>query len=362
MMRFMIRLLDNPPNPYHSQHVEYLEQPPDAKIEVYEERAKSILSRNDSPDLPFTWSVNPYRGCQHACAYCYARPYHEYLDLGAGTDFDTKLFVKVNAAELLHKELSSPKWSGEAISFSGVTDCYQPLEAVWELTRRCLEVCLDFRNPLAIVTKSYLVARDAELLAKIAAVARIVVMHSIPFADDETARLIEPQAPPPSKRFAAMKRLHEAGVPVGVMAAPIIPGLNDRDIPKILEQAAACGAVRAGYTALRLPGSVRPVFMERLQKAMPLRARRIERRIREIRGGDLNDSRFGKRMRGEGTYWESIAQLFRVCCRQCGIGNEKKYPLETEPTDDTASPIRAATFMSRAPRESEQLLFGFQAS
>ncbi len=315
----VIRKLDNPPNPFQSQYVEYLDDIPDTKVEVYQEQARSILSRNDSPDLPFNWSVNPYRGCQHACAYCYARPYHEYLDLGAGTDFETKLFVKVNAPELLRKKLSSPEWAGEAIDFSGVTDCYQPLEAVWELTRRCLEVCLDFRNPVSIVTKSYLIVRDVELLSKLNQATSIHVTVSIPFADDQAARLMEPQAPPPSRRFQAIRKLRQAGVPVGLMLAPIIPGLNDREIPQILEQAARCGARSASYAALRLPGSVASVFLDRLRKVMPLRAKRIENRIREIRGGKLNENCPGKRMTGEGNYWQGIAQLFKISRERVGL-------------------------------------------
>jgi DNA repair photolyase len=315
----MIRRIDNPPSPYHSQVVEYLEEPPEADVEVYEEQARSILSENDSPDLPFRWSVNPYRGCQHACAYCYARPYHEYLDLGAGTDFDTKLFVKVNAPQLLREALSAASWQGEAINFSGVTDCYQPLEAVWNLTRQMLEICLELRNPVTIVTKSFLVARDAALLAELDRAAGAGVYLSIPFADDATARLIEPQAPCPSRRFAAMERLHQAGVPVSVLVAPIIPGLNDSDIPTILKEASMRGARHACCSPLRLPRSVADVFFPRLRRAFPQRARRIEKRLREIRGGELNNSEFGRRMTGRGPYWESIARLFDVHCALYGL-------------------------------------------
>ena len=311
--------IDNPPNPYHSQHAEWLEPPPAARIEVYEETSGSILSRNDSPDLPFTWSVNPYRGCQHACAYCYARPYHEYLGLGAGTDFDTKLIVKTNAADLLRAEFQKKKWSREMVNFSGITDCYQPIEASYGITRSCLEVCLAFRNPTAVVTKSFLVVRDADLLARLNTVAGAKVFVSIPFADAESAKLMEPQAPPPSRRLEAVRRLTEAGVPVGVFVAPIIPGLNDRDIPKILEQAAAAGARSASYTALRLPGSVEAVFLSRLQQTMPDRVNRVIRRLRDIRGGELDDSRFGRRMKGNGVYWESICDLFEMSKKRFGL-------------------------------------------
>ncbi|MCG3137999.1 MAG: hypothetical protein HJJLKODD_01855 [Phycisphaerae bacterium] len=317
----MIKRVDHPPNPFHSQWEEYLEEPPAVRVQVYEEWAKSILSENDSPDLPFRWSVNPYRGCQHACAYCYARPYHEFLDLGAGSDFDTRIFVKVNAPQLLREALRSPKWAGETVHFSGVTDCYQPLEAVYLLTQKCLEVCLEAGNSAAIVTKSYLVMRDAELLGRMARQVGVSVIFSMGMLDESTAKLIEPHAPIPARRLEAMRRLREAGVPVGVLVAPIIPGLSEQDIPAIIERAVECGADSAAYQMLRLPGSVEAVFMERLYKALPLRAKKIENRIREVRGGPINDARFGHRMRGQGTYWESIQQLFQIACRKQGLAD-----------------------------------------
>jgi DNA repair photolyase len=311
-----MKRLDNPPNPYESQYHEWLEPPPPVRVEVYEEQARSILSENDSPDVGFRWSVNPYRGCQHACAYCYARPTHEYLGFGAGSDFETRLVVKTNAAELLDEALRRPAWSGELVAFSGVTDCYQPLEAVWGLTRACLEVCLAFGNPIGVVTKSYLVVRDADVLQDLAAQASASVMFSIPFLDAATARLIEPGAPTPDRQFAAMRRLADAGVPVGILTAPIIPGLNDQAIPGLLARAAENGATNAGYEMLRLPGSVAPVFLSRLRDVMPLRAGKIENRVREIRDGQLNDCRFGHRMTGRGTYWESVERLFEIAARK----------------------------------------------
>ena len=317
-----LRRVQNPPDPYTGQHLEWLEEPPPARIEIYEETSGSILSRNDSPDLPFTWSVNPYRGCQHACAYCYARPYHEYLGLGAGTDFETKLVVKRNAADLLRRSFQSPKWKGECVNFSGITDCYQPIEACYGITRACLQVCVEFANPAFVVTKSYLVARDAPILAALSKVAATFVYVSIPFADAETAKLIEPQAPAPARRLAAIRELRDAGVGVGVMVAPVIPGLNDKDIPRILEQAAEAGATRAGYVALRLPGHVEDVFISRIKEAMPLRAKRILTRLRDIRGGKLSDARFGHRMRGTGAYWESIRSLFDVSRNRLGFERE----------------------------------------
>ncbi len=324
-----LRPVDNPPNPYLSQHAEWLEPPPPAQIEVYEETAGSILTENDSPDLSFRWSVNPYRGCQHGCAYCYARPYHEYLGYGAGTDFETKLVVKINAADLLRQAFRRRSWQRDSVNFSGITDCYQPLEACYQVTRQCLQVCIEFRNPAAVVTKGFLVVRDADLLAELNQLAGAKVFVSIPFADAQTAKLIEPQAPPPQRRFEAIRRLREAGVRVGVMVAPIIPGLTDRDIPSILEQAAAAGAQSAGFTALRLPGNVEAVFLNRLRRDLPLRAGRIINRIRELRGGRLNDPRFGHRMRGQGAYWQSIRDLFAV--------NQRRYGLDGFSSDQEAT-------------------------
>jgi len=317
-----LRRVDNPPNPYLSQHAEWLEPPPPARLEICEETSGSILSRNDSPDLPFTWSANPYRGCQHACAYCYARPYHEYLGLGAGTDFDTKLIVKRNAADLLREAFRKATWTRELVNFSGITDCYQPIEASYGITRACLQVCLEFANPVAVVTKGFLVVRDADVLQALHQTAEATVCVSIPFADAETAKLIEPQAPPPARRFETVRRLSDAGIPVTVIVSPVIPGLNDRDIPRILEQAAAAGAQSASYTALRLPGSVESVFVSRLREVLPLRADRVLNRLRDIRGGRLSESRFGKRMRGSGTYWKSIDDLFQISKKRFGLDRE----------------------------------------
>lgn len=331
-----MRRVENPPNPYLSEHRERLGPPPGAALEVYEEHARSILAENESPDIGFRYSVNPYRGCQHACAYCYARRTHEYLGLGAGTDFETRISAKVNAPELLDAALRRPSWQREEIAFSGVTDCYQPLEAVYQLTRRCLEVCRAHGNPVGVVTKSRLVARDADVLAAIHAAAGAHVYFSIPFACPETARAIEPHAPPPAKRFEAMRQLAAAGVPVGVLVAPVIPGLSDREIPAVLAQAAACGAQSAGFQPLRLPGSVAPVFMRRLREAVPDTAARVEAHVRAMRDGNLNDPRFGWRMRGSGAYWESIARLFEISAARyglnCGLDYQKKQRTPSVPT------------------------------
>ncbi len=342
-----VKRVDNPPNPFESVYREYLEEPPPVAVEVYEESAHSIITRNDSPDIPFTYSVNPYRGCQHACAYCYARPYHEYLGLGAGTDFDTKLVAKINAPELLRRELARPKYRGEAIHFSGITDCYQPIEAVYRLTRRCLEVCHDLHTPVAVVTKSFLIVRDAELLAEMRRRAGMHVCVSIPFADASMSRSMEPGAPPPERRFEVVRRLAEAGVPVGVLVAPIIPGLNDTQIPEILERAAEAGARSACYTPVRLPGSVEPVFLKRLEAEMPLRYVRVKERIRDMRNGRMNDSRFCARMCGTGHYWNSIERLFAVQRARCGLTGG--MPLSSCP----AGPL------SPGSAQVTQLSFGF---
>ncbi len=320
-----MRRVENPPNPFLSQQREWLAEPPTVMTEVFEEIASSILSENDSPDIPFRWGVNPYRGCQHACAYCYARPTHEYLGHGAGTDFESKIVVKVNAPELLRREFAKPSWRREQVAFSGVTDCYQPLEAVYQLTRRCLEVCRDAGNPVGIVTKSFLVVRDVSLLAELDERAGAMVFISIPFADDQRGRLIEPGAPPPSRRFEALRRLRAAGISAGVMVAPVIPGLNDRELPAILERAADCGALTAGFQALRLPGSVKAVFLSRLRAALPEAAERIEARIRDMRDGALSDPRFGHRMTGVGQYWQSVRLLFETMATKYGLAAGQRW-------------------------------------
>ena len=315
----MLRPVHNPPNPWATTHVEWLGDPPTQAPRVFEEEARSLLTENDSPDIPFRFGANPYRGCQHACAYCYARPTHQYLDFGAGSDFELKLVVKVNAPELLERAFRRPSWRGEFVMFSGVTDCYQPLEASYQLTRRCLEVCLRCRNPVAVITKGTLVRRDAELLAQLARVAAARVYVSIPFSDEGHSRALEPGAPLPSQRFATLRALSEAGVPTGVAVAPILPGLSDRQIPEILARARDAGATRAFPTLLRLPAEVRPVFEERLQAALPEHAARVLAALEAMREGRRNDNRFGARFCGSGPRWQAVADLFRVQCRRLGL-------------------------------------------
>jgi DNA repair photolyase len=309
----------NPPNPWSKAEVEWLEPPPEAPLQTFEEDARSILSRNESPDVPMKWSLNPYRGCVHGCAYCYARPTHQYLGFGAGSDFDRKIVVKRNAVELLRATFDKRGWEGESITFSGNTDCYQPLEASYRLTRRCLELCLEYRNPASVITKSALVRRDVELLAALARAARASVTISIPFADDAMARAIEPYASAPSARFETIRLLTDAGIPTSVNVAPVIPGLNDPQIGEILERAAAAGATGAGLQPVRLAAEVLPVFFERLQQAYPQRAAKIESAIRQVRGGKLNLSEFGKRMSGEGPRWRAVEGFFRVQAARLGL-------------------------------------------
>lgn len=314
-----VKKVSNPPVRYSSTVLEWLDEPPELALEVYEERAKSIITPNKSPDVSFSYSVNPYRGCFHGCAYCYARPTHQYIEFGAGTDFERRLVAKVNAPELLREAFMKQSWRGDTVVFSGITDCYQPLEASYELTRRCLEVCLEFRNPVAIITKGALVRRDLDLLLKLHEEASVEVFHSIAFDDDLLSKKIEPYAPRPSVRFRAMRELSEAGVPVSLALAPVIPALNDKDIPKLLARAKECGARSVFMTLLRLPQEVAGVFEERLREEFPDRAKKVMAQLRDMRGGKLNNSEFTERMKGEGPLWEAIQQLFELQVERLGF-------------------------------------------
>ncbi len=311
--------VNNPPNPYHKSLNEWIDCAPPAELQIFEERAKTVLTENKSPDIGFRFGVNPYRGCFHGCAYCYARPSHQYLDFGAGTDFERKIIVKINAPEKLDEELSKKRLSNEWICFSGNTDCYQPLEASYELTRRCLEVCLKHRRPVSIITKGAIIRRDIDLLVKLHETSGVEVHMSIAFDDDQDSKLIEPGAPRPSVRFRALKEISEAGIPTRIAVAPIICGLNDAQIPAILERAKDAGAQSAFMTVLRLPRQVKDVFSERVVTAMPQRAAKILSQIRAARGGVLNRSEFGERMRGEGPRWEMVEWLFSSNCKRLGL-------------------------------------------
>ena len=336
----------NPPNKYLADQREFLDQPGIAETEVYGDESQSILSHNDSPDIGFRWSINPYRGCPHACSYCFSRPTHEYFGLGAGTDFERKIFIKRQAPLLLEKAFRRPAWKGERVVFSGVTDCYQPLEAAWRLTRGCLQVCLNFRNPASIITKSILIRRDIDILKQLTREASVSVAISIPFFDDEIASVIEPGAPTIRRRFETLALLAEEGICVGIGVAPIIPGLNDRDVAKLLREAKRCGAKFAFRTLLRLPGSVKEVFFHRLQEKLPQRAGHVEQLIRSVRGGRLYDSRFGHRHEGQGPYWQAIEQAWDLWTQRFGF-NGMEEPHE-----------RPATFR-RPPVSTSQVEFSW---
>jgi DNA repair photolyase len=322
-----MRMVANPPNPFESRHRDLLDPPPQVRLTVYEDATREILSRNESPDLPFRWSLNPYRGCFHACAYCYARPSHEYWGFGAGTDFESKIIIKHDAPALLRQMFDRSTWKGELIVFSGNTDCYQPLEASLGLTRACLDVCADYRNPVAVITKGVLILRDLDVLQRLHKEASVGVYFSIPFADDRVARKVEPQAPSSSRRFEALRTVAESGIPVGISVSPIIPGLNDEDIPDLLARARKAGAVEAMSTLLRLPGNVGAVFLDRMAEAFPDRIGKITHRIREVRGGKLNDSEFFSRHHGTGMYWEMVERLFEVAKRKVGFPDLEEKPI-----------------------------------
>ncbi|MBL8956903.1 MAG: PA0069 family radical SAM protein [Myxococcaceae bacterium] len=315
----------NPPNPWASTEVEYLEEIPVAKTEVWADASREIIAKNDSPDLGFTYSVNPYRGCGHACAYCFARPSHEYLSFGAGTDFDTKIVAKLRAPELLRAAFEKPSWKGDGVMFSGVTDCFQPLEASLKLTRGCLEVCAQYKNPVWIVTKAPLIERDIDVLQQLARDAFVSVAISVPIWDQELARAIEPGVATPRRRIQAIERLAKAGIPVGVMVAPIIPAVSDEGVAEVLEAARNAGAEYAGYVLLRLPGSVKDVFETRIRAALPLRAEKILHRVRETRGGKLYDARWGVRGRGTGQYADAIEAVFDATVKKLGFNQTERH-------------------------------------
>jgi len=282
------------------------------ETEYFADQSQTVVSENDSPDISFRYSLNPYRGCAHGCSYCYARPTHEYLGFNAALDFETRIMVKHEAAALLRTFLSRPKWVPETIVMSGVTDCYQPAERRFRITRQCLEVALEARQAIGIITKNALVLRDLDLLREMASMDLVHVSISITTLDADLAHTMEPRTSTPAARLRAIRELSEAGIPVRVMAAPIIPGLNDREIPAILEAVAAAGARAASYTLLRLPLTVKPVFLEWLERTQPLARERIEGLILATHGGKYNNSKFGERMRGAGEIAKQISKIFRV--------------------------------------------------
>jgi DNA repair photolyase len=292
------------------------------RTQFFRDDTQSIISHNESPDVGFEVSVNPYRGCEHGCAYCYARPTHEYLGFSAGLDFESKIVVKMNAGELLRAALSKPTWQPQTLVLSGVTDCYQPVERKLRLTRSCLEVLEEMRHPAAIVTKNQLVTRDIDLLASLASYQAAGVTLSVTSLDNELAQRLEPRASMPLARLAAIRSLADAGIPVTVNVAPIIPGLNDHEMPAILAAAAEHGATCAYYTLIRLPLAVADVFKAWLATHFPERQALILGRIREIHNGKLNSSDFGDRMHGQGPIAEQIRNLFHTVSRRVGLSQE----------------------------------------
>jgi DNA repair photolyase len=284
--------------------------------------SQTLISCNDSPDIGYKASLNPYRGCEHGCVYCYARPTHEYLGYSAGLDFETRILVKERAPELLRRELGKPRWKSQTLALSGVTDPYQPVERKLQLTRRCLEVLVECRNPVSIVTKNALVTRDLDLLSRLAQHQAVAVCLSLPTLNPDLRRVLEPRSSPPSARLEAVATLAKAGIPVGVLVAPVIPAMTDHEIPAILAAAAKAGARFAGYSALRLPHAVADLFEEWITRHFPERKEKVLNRIRAMHGGHLYDSRFGVRLRGEGTFADQIETLFRVSCRKAGLGED----------------------------------------
>ncbi len=294
------------------------------------DRTQSILASNDSPDVPFSFSINPYRGCEHGCIYCFARPTHEYLGMSAGLDFETKILVKHDAPGLLRKELSGKKWVPQVVACSGVTDCYQPIERKLEITRRCLEVFLDFRNPVALITKNHLITRDIDLLVELNRFRCVRAFVSVTTLDAEVARVMEPRTSSPRRRLEAIGELSRAGIPVGVMVAPVVPAITDHEMPLILKAAAEAGARSAGFVTLRLPYAIKDLFTVWLEEHFPERKEKVLNRIRELRGGKLNDPNFSSRMRGEGVWAEQFGQVFRKTVERLGMVERGEYGLSTE--------------------------------
>jgi DNA repair photolyase len=302
---------------------------PAPETELIPETIRSIIARNQSPDIPFEQSINPYRGCEHGCVYCYARPSHAYLDLSPGLDFEQKIFTKPRAAAVLRQELSRRGYRCSPITLGANTDAWQPVEREQRITRQILEVLVEFRHPVSIITKSALVERDTDLLQDLARDNLVDVLLSVTTLDDELKRRMEPRTAGPRRRLETIRRLSAAGIPCGVLAAPMIPGLNDHELENILEAAADAGARYAGYVLLRLPHEVEPIFSDWLQAQYPLKAAKVLSLIRQSRGGELNDPRFGSRMRGTGPFAALLAQRFAAACRRYGFTRQSQAALDT---------------------------------
>ncbi len=325
----------NPENRFEHIKIEtdadWVEDEPERKIptEYFVDRSKTILAKNDSPDLSFTYSLNPYRGCEHGCIYCYARPTHEYFGLSAGLDFETKIMVKLDAPELLEEQLRKKSWVPQVVAFSGNTDCYQPAEKELRITRRCLEVFLKFRNPVGVITKNALILRDLDILKEMAKYNLVMATISVTTLDNHLARKMEPRTAAPAKRLETLEQLVAAGIPTNVNVAPVIPGLTDHEMPAILKAATARGVKHAAYILLRLPYSVKELFYNWLNQHYPDRAKKVLHSVQDTRAGRLNDPRFSTRFSGEGVRAEAIARMFKLCCRKYGL-NQERVVLSTE--------------------------------
>ena len=325
----------NTPNRFEPLHVELDPvEPEDGDPRVtptlfFLDSTRSVLAQNDSPDVGFRFSLNPYRGCEHGCIYCYARPTHEYLGFSAGLDFETRILVKQDAPELLEQTFRKKSWQPQVVALSGNTDCYQPAERRLEITRRCLKVFLEFRNPVTIITKNHLVTRDADILRELAALDLVNVTVSITSLRPQLTNMMEPRTSRPKGRLDAVETLAAAGIPVGVNVAPLIPGLNDEEIPAILEAVASCGGQWANYIMVRLPGPVRTLFRDWLERHFPDRASKVLNRIRNVRSGELSDPRFGSRMRGEGDLALLVEEFFEISRRKAGFP-ETSHNLTTD--------------------------------
>jgi DNA repair photolyase len=305
------------------------DEPPPLKTTVTIQKARTIIARNDSPDIPFTQSINPYQGCEHGCIYCYARPSHAFLDLSPGLDFETRLFAKPDAAALLRAELARPGYRCEPIALGTNTDPYQPIEREWKITRQVIEVLAECEHPLTITTKGVLILRDLDLLAPMAAKNLARVYVSIAMLDRELARKLDPRAPSPQRRLEMIKALSDAGVPVGVSVAPVIPQLTDKDLEAILEAAAEHGARMATWVMLRLPYEVKDLFRDWLAQHYPLRAEHVMSLVQQMRGGRDNDPAFGSRMRGQGLFADLIARRFELACKRLGLNEDRTLRLDT---------------------------------
>lgn len=320
---------DNPINRFEGNYIEYHEdEKPNYRTQLFKDDTKNIISFNSSPDVPFEAGLNPYRGCEHGCVYCFARPFHEYLGFSSGLDFETKIMVKYDAPELLRKAFRSPKWNPQVIALSGITDVYQPIERKLKITRQCLEVFSEFRAPVGIITKNYLVTRDIDLLKKLAAYNCVNVFLSVTTLDEKLGQKMEPRTSSPKRRLKAIEELAEAGIQVGVNVAPVIPGLTDHELPDILRASADAGATSAGFIILRLPFKVKDQFETWLEQHFPDRREKVLNRIKAMRNGKLNNTEFGERMKGEGEFYKHIRTTFEIRAKRLGL-NRKSMQLST---------------------------------